>query len=198
MVCNTYAARISMICIGHFQRNLGMSFFVRFLDSINRIYKRLNIKVGICFLGQSYCTGVPHNLLDNGLIDTGFCQHGNTCVPVTMQCTVNLKLIHQWMEVAVIIISQGKEIDIMPQNYNPEFKKKFVRLRLEEFRTDHANQKWCTDFTHLFLKNGEARYNCSILDLYDRRVMASVTDHQRPRFPIYIESVCGILANLSM
>lgn len=102
------------------------------------------------------------------------------------------------MEVAVIIISQGKEIDIMPQNYNPEFKKKFVRLRLEEFRTDHANQKWCTDFTHLFLKNGEARYNCSILDLYDRRVMASVTDHQRPRFPIYIESVCGILANLSM
>ena len=25
-VCNKYATRISMICIGHFQRNLGMSF----------------------------------------------------------------------------------------------------------------------------------------------------------------------------
>ena len=39
-----------------------------------------------------------------------------------------------------------------------------------------ANQKWCTDFTYLFLKNGEVRYNCSILDLYDRSIIASITD----------------------
>ena len=43
------------------------------LNSINCIYKLLNIKVGIYFLSQSHCTGVPHNLLDNRLIDTGFC-----------------------------------------------------------------------------------------------------------------------------
>ena len=43
------------------------------LNSINRIYKLLNIKVGIYFFGQSHSTGVPHNLLDNRLIDTGFC-----------------------------------------------------------------------------------------------------------------------------
>lgn len=43
------------------------------LNTINRIYKLLNIKVGIYFLGQSHCTGVPHNLLDNRLIDTDFC-----------------------------------------------------------------------------------------------------------------------------
>jgi hypothetical protein len=94
-ICNKYATRISMICIGHFQRNLGMSFlrvptsgttvskyFEMMLASIekyllsgiarqrdmseialqsandrlklnlvNCIYKLLNIKVGIYFLG---------------------------------------------------------------------------------------------------------------------------------------------------
>ncbi len=51
------------------------------------------------------------------------------------------------------------------------------RLR-QGFHADRANQKWCTDFTYLFLKNGEVRYNCSIVDLYDRSVIASVTDSQ--------------------
>ena len=32
------------------------------------------------------------------------------------------------------------------------------------------------DFTYLFLKNGKVRYNCSILDLYDRSIIASITD----------------------
>lgn len=41
-----------------------------------------------------------------------------------------------------------------------------------------ANQKWCKDFIYLFLKNGEVRYNYSIADLYDRSVIASVTDRQ--------------------
>lgn len=47
-----------------------------------------------------------------------------------------------------------------------------------EFHADRANHKWCTDFKYLFLKNGEVRYNCSIVDLYDRSVIASVTDRQ--------------------
>ena len=46
----------------------------------------------------------------------------------------------------------------------------------QNFTADKANQKWCTDFTYLFLKNGEVRYNCSILDLHDRSVVASITD----------------------
>ena len=46
----------------------------------------------------------------------------------------------------------------------------------QDFRADHPNEKWCTDFTYLFLKNHEVRYNCSIIDLYDRSVVASVTD----------------------
>ena len=46
----------------------------------------------------------------------------------------------------------------------------------QDFRADHPNQKWCTDFAYFFLKNHEVRYNCSIIDLYDRSVVASITD----------------------
>lgn len=43
------------------------------LNLINRIYKLLYIKVGIYFLSQCHSTGVPHNLFDNRLVNTGFC-----------------------------------------------------------------------------------------------------------------------------
>lgn len=56
--------------------------------------------------------------------------------------------------------------------------KVFENKLKREFHADQANHKWCTDFTYLFLKNGEVRYNCSIVDLYDRSVIASVTDRQ--------------------
>ena len=32
---------------------------------------------------------------------------------------------------------------------------------------------WCTDFTYMTLTNGTMRYNCSVIDLYDRSVVAS-------------------------
>ena len=56
--------------------------------------------------------------------------------------------------------------------------KVFENRLQREFHADRPNHKWCTDFTYLFLKNGEVRYNCSIADLYDRSVIASVTDRQ--------------------
>ena len=46
----------------------------------------------------------------------------------------------------------------------------------QDFTAAEINQKWCTDFTYLFLSNGEVRYNCSILDLHDRSIVASITD----------------------
>ena len=46
----------------------------------------------------------------------------------------------------------------------------------QNFTADKVNQKWCTDFTYLFLANHEVRYNCTIIDLYDRSVIASITD----------------------
>lgn len=33
---------------------------------------------------------------------------------------------------------------------------------------------WCTDFTYLNLTNGSKRYNCTIIDLHDRFVVATL------------------------
>lgn len=49
----------------------------------------------------------------------------------------------------------------------------FPNLLDQNFQVEKPNQVWCTDFTYLFLSNGTVRYNCSIIDLYDRSVVAS-------------------------
>lgn len=54
--------------------------------------------------------------------------------------------------------------------------KVFENLLSQDFAADTINQKWCTDFTYLFLTDGSKRYNCSVLDLHDRSVVASITD----------------------
>ncbi len=46
----------------------------------------------------------------------------------------------------------------------------------QQFHSEKINQKWCTDFTYLYLSNGDVRYNCTIIDLYDRSVVASLSD----------------------
>ncbi len=54
----------------------------------------------------------------------------------------------------------------------------FPNLIQQDFSADKINQKWCTDFTYLFLTDGSTRYNCSVLDLHDRSIVASITDKQ--------------------
>lgn len=54
--------------------------------------------------------------------------------------------------------------------------KVFENLLSQDFAAASMNQKWCTDFTYLFLTDGSKRYNCSVLDLHDRSVVASITD----------------------
>ena len=49
----------------------------------------------------------------------------------------------------------------------------FENLLEQDFSAASRNRKWCTDFTYLFLDNGAKRYNCTILDLYSREVVAS-------------------------
>ena len=46
----------------------------------------------------------------------------------------------------------------------------------QDFNSPEINRKWCTDFTYLFLTDGSKRYNCTIIDLYDRSVVASISD----------------------
>ena len=56
--------------------------------------------------------------------------------------------------------------------------KKFENLFKQDFTATQINRKWATDFTYLFLKGGDVRYNCTIIDLYDRSVVASLTDRR--------------------
>ena len=50
----------------------------------------------------------------------------------------------------------------------------FDNLLNQKFTVDCKNKVWCTDFTYMRQSNGKFRYNCSIIDLYDRSVVASL------------------------
>ena len=56
--------------------------------------------------------------------------------------------------------------------------KTFDNLLKQNFVTRRRNETWCVDFTYLPLASGAMRYNCTIIDLYDRRVVASVCGRQ--------------------
>ena len=60
-----------------------------------------------------------------------------------------------------------------PHYAKGEHNKKFANLLEQKFEAERPNQKWCTDFTYLYLSKGEKRYNCSVIDLYDRSVIAT-------------------------
>lgn len=62
-----------------------------------------------------------------------------------------------------------------PRYIKGECYKKFKNLLEQKFDADGPNKKWCTDFTYLTLTEGERRYNCSIIDLYDKSVVATKT-----------------------
>ncbi len=54
----------------------------------------------------------------------------------------------------------------------------FENLLKQDFHAEKRNSRWCIDFTYLFLANHSKRYNCTIIDLYDRRVVASVNSNR--------------------
>lgn len=50
----------------------------------------------------------------------------------------------------------------------------FDNLLNQNFTVDCKNKVWCTDFTYMRQTNGKFRYNCSIIDLFDRLAVASI------------------------
>ncbi|PPK43235.1 helix-turn-helix protein [Clostridium algidicarnis DSM 15099] len=52
--------------------------------------------------------------------------------------------------------------------------KAFPNLLNQNFKVDVPNKIWCTDFTYFPQKDGTIRYNCTIIDLYDRSVVATL------------------------
>ncbi len=50
----------------------------------------------------------------------------------------------------------------------------FDNLLNRKFKAETKNTIYLTDFTYLFLEDGTKRYNCTIIDLYDRSVVATL------------------------
>ena len=75
-------------------------------------------------------------------------------------------------ELGLYSIVRPKKPDYQQRKVHKIFENKIN----QDFTADNINQKWCTDFTYLFLNNREVRYNCTIIDLHDRSVIASITD----------------------
>ncbi|SMB79841.1 Transposase InsO and inactivated derivatives [Desulfonispora thiosulfatigenes DSM 11270] len=72
--------------------------------------------------------------------------------------------------------------------------KVFENLLKQDFTAQKINTKWCTDFTYIHLFNGSLRYNCSILDLYDRSIVATKTTNYITA-DLAIETLNEALAN---
>jgi len=75
-------------------------------------------------------------------------------------------------ELGLYSIVRPKRSDYERGNPHKVFENKLK----QDFTADKVNQKWCTDFTYLFFAGREVRYNCTIIDLHDRSVVASITD----------------------
>lgn len=52
--------------------------------------------------------------------------------------------------------------------------KVFANILNREFSVSKPNLVWATDFTYLSLTDGTMHYNCTIIDLYDRSVVATL------------------------
>ena len=82
--------------------------------------------------------------------------------------------VHKYMNVELKLYSVVRRKKPDYCHGNPH--KVFENLLQQNFNADTPNSKWATDFTYLFLKDGSLRYNCAVIDLHDRSVVASVSD----------------------
>jgi transposase InsO family protein len=53
----------------------------------------------------------------------------------------------------------------------------FPNIISRDFNPSARNKVWCTDFTNLEYGGGTVRYNCTIIDLFDRSVVACLNSN---------------------
>lgn len=87
---------------------------------------------------------------------------------------LSVQTVRKYMNVELGLQSVTRKTKKYRYCKGPEAYKVAENLLDRDFNAASRNTKWCIDFTYLFLENGGKRYNCSIIDLYDRRVVASV------------------------
>jgi len=90
------------------------------------------------------------------------------------EINISLLTAHKYMktEIQLFSIVRKKKANYEKGSHHKVFENKLN----QNFTAKGINQKWCTDFTCLFLTDGSKRYNCSIIDLYDRSIIAGITD----------------------
>ena len=84
-----------------------------------------------------------------------------------------------------------------PRYHKGDCYKKFDNLLKQEFISSGPNEKWCTDFTYLHLADGAKRYNCSIIDLYDKFVLETMNS-KRMDAELAIRTLQAALKNQSV
>ena len=108
--------------------------------------------------------------------------HANNAIPGyrTMQYylankgyIVSAVTVHKYMNKELGLCSIVRKKKLQFQRTQPY--KTFENLINQNFHADKINRKWVTDFTYVHLQNGSLRYNCTIIDLHDRSVVASLT-----------------------
>jgi transposase InsO family protein len=82
--------------------------------------------------------------------------------------------VHKYMNVELQLFSVSRKRKPTYESGTPH--KVFENKLNQDFTSTEINRKWCTDFTYLFLTDGSKRYNCSIIDLHERCLIASITD----------------------
>lgn len=116
---------------------------------------------------------VAQNLREDGSLSpeyTAGCLDGWVYVPTLITTTGNTGSMNT--ELGLRSVVRPKK----PGYEHGKPHKVFDNKLKQNFTADEINRKWCTDFTYLFLANHEVRYNCTIIDLHDRSVIASITD----------------------
>ena len=99
--------------------------------------------------------------------------------------------VHKYMNTELKLKSVTRKKKYIHRNSGEPFKV-FDNIIDQDFVSSKRNTKWCIDFTYLHLSNGSKRYNCSIIDLYDRRIVASVNG-RKINTELAKEAVCKAL-----
>jgi transposase InsO family protein len=89
-------------------------------------------------------------------------------------CIVAQRFIKYMIELGLRSIVRRKK----PKGKSGHANKIFPNLLNQNFYVNQPNKIWCTDFTYLYLGDGTTRYNCTIIDLHDRSVLASLNGSQ--------------------
>lgn len=86
---------------------------------------------------------------------------------------LSVQTVHRYMNGLLGLTSVTRKK--APAYTKGEQHRKFSNIVNREFTAIDKNMVWLTDFTYIRLYDGSMRYNCTILDLYNREVVATKT-----------------------